>query len=238
MSSIAALQRQVAEASRILAGEGLLDAFGHVSVRHPSDAGRFLLPRSMAPALVTPNDVIEHDLDGDMPSESTAKPFVERFIHAEIYRRRADVGAIVHSHSLAVLPFTVVPEVRVRPIFHMCGHLEGTPAPFDIADFAGPSSDLLVRNPEIGRALAGHLGEAAVVLMRGHGFTAAGPDLPQAVYRAVYTARNCEVQQAAMALGDPRYLSSREADACAGAAATQVGRAWAMWQRRHAADLA
>ena len=227
------VRRAVVDASRILAGEGLLDAFGHVSARSPDRPDRFLLSRSLAPALVTAEDIVEHDLDGRAVDKLDARLFLERFIHGEIYRRRPDVQAVVHSHSIAVLPFTVVPDVPVRPIFHMCGHLRDTPRPFDVADHAGPASDLLIRNPGLGVALAEHLGQAAVVLMRGHGFTAVGDGVPQATYRAIYTARNCEVQQAAMRLGDPVFLSEGETRSCELAVSGQVDRAWTLWQRDH-----
>ncbi len=226
--------REVVDASRILSGLGLLDAFGHVSRRSPTRADAFLLSRSMAPALVGPADVLEHTLDGAAPGHPGARLFLERFIHGEVYRSRPDVHAVVHSHSPAVLPFTVVASAPVRPIFHMAGHLEGAPPPFDVADHAGGESDLLIRDGDLGGALARHLASAAVVLMRGHGFTAVGADVPQATYRAVYTARNCEVQQAALALGVPRYLSEGEAAACDRAAQAQVGRAWDLWRRDHA----
>ena len=228
------VRRAVVDASRILAGEGLLDAFGHVSARSPDRADRFLLSRSLAPALVTEADIVEHDLDGRAADGSDVRLFLERFIHGEIYRRRADVMAVAHSHSTAVLPFTVVPDVAVRPIFHMCGHLRGTPAPFDVADHADPASDLLIRDKALGAALAEHLGDAAVVLMRGHGFTAVGDGVPAATFRAIYTARNCEVQQAAMRLGDPVFLSEGEAVACERAVSGQIDRAWALWRNDHA----
>lgn len=230
------VRQQVVQASRILAGEGLLDAFGHASARVPGRADRFLLSRSLAPATVTETDILEHDLEGRAADGSVYPLFLERFIHSEIYRRRPDVGAIVHSHSTAVLPFTVVPEAVVRPIFHMCGHLHGTPAPFDVADHAGPASNLLVRDADLGAALANHLGAATTVLMRGHGFTVVGETMPEATFRAVYTARNCEVQQAAMRLGAPIYLSEGEASACERTAAAQVGRAWDLWRNAHRAS--
>ena len=230
------VRQAVVDASRILAGEGLLDAFGHVSARSPDRPDRFLLSRSLAPALVTTEDVVAHDLDGRAVDKPDARLFLERFIHGEIYRRRPDVQAVVHSHCIAVLPFTVVPDVAVRPIFHMCGHLHGTPKPFDVADHAGSASDLLIRDARLGVALADHLGEAAVVLMRGHGFTAVGDGVQQATYRAIYTARNCEVQQAAMRLGDPVFLSKDEARACNQAVSGQVDRAWTLWRRDHASS--
>jgi len=226
----AALRAELADASRILATLGVLDAFGHVSARSPGDSGRFLMSRSMAPALVTPTDVVEVDLDGTCPDDPAARLFLERFIHAEIYRRRADVTAIVHSHSPEVLPFTIVPTARVRPVCHICGFLDGTPAPFDLADHAGPGTDLLIRNTRLGAALADHLGEATVVLMRGHGFTAVGQGAPQATFRAAYTARNCQIDLSSRVLGQPVYLTEAEAAACERTTNGQIDRAWSLWR--------
>jgi ribulose-5-phosphate 4-epimerase/fuculose-1-phosphate aldolase len=227
----------VAVASRILAGEKILDAFGHVSCRHPDRPDRFLIPRALAPALVTPDDVLELDFTGTAVSAPGVPVFLERFLHAEIYRRRPDVQAIVHSHAMAVLPFAIVPTSRVRAVCHMCGFLHGTPAPFDIADHAGPSSNLLIRNSELGVALAEHLGDAAVVLMRGHGYTAVAFSVPAATFRAVYTARNCELQLAALPLGEPIYLTEGECEATDAASMSQVHRPWELWRKTYAPDL-
>ena len=218
----------VAQASRILYARGVVDAFGHASRRHPDRPDRFLMSRSMAPGLVTPGDVVEHDLAGDPVSAPGTRVFLERFIHTEIYRARPDVGAVVHSHAPAVVPFTVVDE-PVRPIAHTCGFLHGTGPAFDVADLDGDDTDLLVRNARLGRALAEHLGGANVALMRGHGFTAVGETLPEAVYRAVYTATNCQLQLAAIQLGSPRYLSPGEAAACEATNRPQAGRSWDLW---------
>lgn len=228
---------EIAIASRILAGEAILDAFGHVSRRHPARTDNFLISRSLAPALVTPEDVVELDSNGIVISTPPVPVFLERFIHAEIYRRRPDVEAIVHSHASAVIPFTVVKSARVRPICHMCGFLRGTPTTFDLADHAGPDSDLLIRNSDMGAALARHLGEAAVVLMRGHGYTTVAASIPAAAYRAVYTARNCELQLAAAQLGEAVYLSEGEAAAADAAAMSQINRPWELWRKQHAGEL-
>lgn len=224
---------EVARASRILFALGIVDAFGHVSRRHPDRADRFLLSRSMAPGSVTPEDVIEHDLDGEPISAPGARVFLERFIHAELYRSRGDVGAVVHSHAAAVLPFTVV-DRPIRPLSHMCGFLHGTAPAFEIADHAGPASDLLIRNADLGQALATHLGDRAVALMRGHGFTAVGDTIPEAVFRAAYTMSNCALEAAALQLGTPRYLSAAEAAACEEATRGQIDRAWNLWLSQYA----
>lgn len=231
------VRREIAEASRILAGEGVLDAFGHVSRRHPDRNDRFFISRSLAPALVTAEDVVELDLDAERVSGDGGALFLERYIHSEIYRRSPGVHAVVHSHAAAVLPFTVVPSVPVRPLLHMCGFLCGTQRPFDVADHAGPATDLLIRNAELGAALAGHLEGAAIALMRGHGFTAVGSGIPEATYRAIYAVRNCQVQSSALQLGEPVYLTDQEARACEETVAKVTERAWNLWRRSHAADL-
>ena len=218
----------VVRASRILFGLSLVDAFGHVSRRHPDRPDRFLMSRSMAPGLVTLDDVVEHDLSGEPVSAPGTRVFLERFIHAELYRARPDVGGIVHSHAPGVLPFTVV-DVPVRPIAHTCGFLHGTGPAFDIADHAGDGTDLLIRNADLGAAFAAHLGGENVALMRGHGFTAVGTNVAQAVFRAVYTAANCELQASALRLGSPHYLSEAEAAACDLATSGQIDRAWNLW---------
>ncbi len=224
---------EVVQASRILFGTGVVDAFGHVSRRCPARPDRFWMSRSMAPGMVGPDDVLEHDLEGAAVDAPGTRVFLERFIHAEIYRVRSDVGAIAHSHAPAVIPFTAV-DAAVRPIAHTCGFLHGTGGAFDVAGHAGNGTDLLIRTAGLGRALARHLGDRAVVLMRGHGFTAVGAAVPEVVFRAVYTMLNCRLQLDALRLGEPRYLSAAEAAACEASTKGQVDRAWDLWVREFA----
>lgn len=219
---------EVARGGRILYAQGVVDAFGHLSRRHPDRPDRFLMPRSMAPGLVTPDDVVEHDLTGEPVGSPGARVFLERFIHAEIYRARPDVVAVAHSHAAAVVPFTVV-DAGLRPVAHTCGFLHGVGPAFDVAALRGDGTDLLIRDAELGRALSAHLGDAAVALMRGHGFTAVGQSVPEAVFRAIYTATNCTLQLAAVQLGRPRFLSGAEAAACEVTNRAQVGRSWDLW---------
>ena len=219
-------------ANRILFDQNVVDAFGHVSVRHDKRPDRFLLARSMAPALVTAPDIVEFDHDGNPLTAGGRPVYLERFIHGEIYRARGDVGAIVHSHSHAVIPFGVVSAHHLRAIFHMSAFI-GTETPiFEIRDHAGDGSDLLIRNGALGAALAQRLGARAVVLMRGHGVTVAAPDLRQAVFRAVYVDVNAKLQLQAIGLGTVNYLTDAEGRAAAAANATQIGRAWDMWKMR------
>lgn len=230
--SFEATRGELVLAGRILYALNIVDAFGHVSRRSPERADRFLMSRSKAPALVEVEDILEHDLDGEPVSHPAARVFLERFIHGEIYRARPDVAAIVHSHCQSVLPFTVVPDIALRPICHVCGFLADLRRPFDVADHAGPVSDLLIRTAALGQALAAHLGDLSVVLMRGHGFTCVGETIPQAVFRAVYTSVNSQIQMAATQLGAPRFLTPEEAAACEATTVPNIDRVWQLWVQK------
>jgi ribulose-5-phosphate 4-epimerase/fuculose-1-phosphate aldolase len=218
---------QVAQANRILAALGILDAFGHASVRLIDDPDHFLLARNMAPALVQPDDVQVFDLDGVTDDER--RPYLERFIHAEIYRARPDVQAVVHTHSAALIPFAASTD-ELRPIYHMAGFLAKGVARFEIRDIAGPETDLLIRNSALGAHLAASLGDAPFVLMRGHGAVAVAESLELAVYRAVYADKNALLQMQAAALGNITFLTPEEGKAAAATNAGQVQRAYQVWQ--------
>ncbi|MDB5071370.1 MAG: aldolase [Candidatus Eremiobacteraeota bacterium] len=217
-------------ANRILYRLGVVDGFGHVSVRHERDPERFLLARNMAPALVTAEDVMTFALDGTALGDPRA-PYLERFIHGSIYRARPDVGAVVHSHSASVIPFGVVSGVTMRPLFHMASFLRGAVPVFEIRDAAGEDNDMLIRDGALGDALARSLGDGPVVLMRGHGSTAVGRDVREAVFRAFYTEANARVQADALRLGAPTFLSDREALRSSESNAGQIARAWDLWSR-------
>jgi ribulose-5-phosphate 4-epimerase/fuculose-1-phosphate aldolase len=226
-----AVIEDLVDANHILYDQRVVDGFGHVSVRHPGRWDRFLISRSMAPALVTSADIMEIDLDGRPTAHDAPTSYLERFIHGEIYRARPDVIAIVHSHSQGIIPFGVVPGATLKPISHMGGFL-GTGAPvFEIRDAAGPASDMLVKTPELGQALAQSLGAHNIVLMRGHGSTVVGTNLRQAVYRAVYAEANARLQSEALRLGSPVYLTLEEAEGAAKANDAQQDRAWQLWKR-------
>jgi ribulose-5-phosphate 4-epimerase/fuculose-1-phosphate aldolase len=215
-------------ANRILYAQSVLDGYGHVSVRHDSNPDRFWLSRSMAPGLVTANDIMEFDLSGE-PVDAQGRPtYAERFIHSEIYRRRPDVKAIVHSHSPAVIPFGVT-SVPLKPIFHMSGFL-GTGVPiFEIREVAG-DTDMLIRNPALGAALALRLDNRSAALMRGHGSVAVGISLPQVVFRAIYLEVNARLQSEAMKLGSVNFLNSAEARLAAAANDVHILRPWMLWK--------
>jgi HCOMODA/2-hydroxy-3-carboxy-muconic semialdehyde decarboxylase len=226
-----ALIEDLVDANKILYHLGVVDGFGHVSVRQPGDPARFIISRSMAPALVTAADLMSIHLDGQPVSDNAPTPYLERFIHGEIYRARPDVVAVVHSHSAAVIPFSIVKSATLKPVSHMSGFIgEGAPI-FEIRDTAGQTSDMLVRTPELGAALARSLGGNNIVLMRGHGSTVIGFNLRQAVYRAVYAEMNARLQSEALRLGTPTYLTLGEAVESAKANDGQQDRAWNLWKR-------
>lgn len=227
MTDSADQRRQLAEANHILVNQGILDGFGHVSVRSDEDPDTFLLARNLAPGLVQPEDVQTFTFDGE--TDDPRKSYLERYIHAEIYRARHDVRAVVHSHSPALIPFGVS-AVPLRPILHMAGFLAPHVPVFEARDTLGTGSDLLVRSSESGVALAEALGDAAVVLMRGHGSTSVAASLPEVVYRAVYAEVNARVQAEAERLGGCTYLTDEEAAATVATNTPQIGRAWQYWR--------
>ena len=218
-------------ANHILVHEGVLDGFGHVSVRHDRRDDRFLIARSMAPALVSAQDILECDFDGVPRDPHGRHTYVERFIHSAIYRARPDVTAVIHSHSPAIIPFGVT-GARLRPICHMSGFLGSSTPVFEIRHTAGESSDLLIRSQALGVALASTLGQAAVVLMRGHGSVAVGVSLRQVVYRAIYTESNARLQSEAMRFGEVNYLTDAEAASTAAMIDEHLERPWEMWKQQ------
>ena len=220
------------DANHILYQQGVVDGFGHVSLRHPETPDHFLISRSMAPALVTAADIVELDLDGNAVRPDTPGSYLERFIHSEIYRARPDVVAVVHSHSPGIIPFGAVPSAELRPVSHMGGYLGDGVARYEIRDAGGPATDMLVKTPALGRALARSLGSYSIVLMRGHGATMVGTEsVRQAVYRAVYAEKNARLQMEALRLGTPVYLTSEEARGAALANDNNLDRAWQLWRR-------
>jgi ribulose-5-phosphate 4-epimerase/fuculose-1-phosphate aldolase len=200
MTNLPALVRDLVVANRILAREDVVDAYGHVSVRHPDDPRRFLLATSIAPEMVEEEHIIEFNLDGT-PVRKDGRPlYHERFIHAGIFEARPDVQAVVHAHAEDVLPFSIS-DTPLRPVIHS-GSFMGSHVPvWDIADRFGPSTNMLVTNMEQARDLARCLGQDNVVLMRGHGFSAAARSLIEAVRMAVYVPRNARVLMNALRLG-------------------------------------
>lgn len=221
----------LAAAARILAARGVVDGFGHVSMRHPTAPDRYLMSRALAPALVEPADIVEYDLDSNA-CDPSQKGFLERFIHGEIYRARPDINSVVHSHSPSVIPFGVT-GVPMRAMFHNAAFLaQGVPV-FDIAEKFGPT-DMLVCDCTKGVALAEALGDKDIALMRAHGSVACGRSLQSAVFRAVYTEVSARVQHwcHALAQGNPVAALSPEEGLLADQPNQTAGlRAWDLWRR-------
>ena len=234
----AALIEELVAANHILYDQGVVDAFGHVSVRHPARPDRFLLARNMAPGSVSAADIIEFTLDGDPIDAAGRRVYLERFIHGELYRRRADVVSVVHSHSHAIVPLSVVRGATLRAIFHMAGFIgDGAPV-FEIRDVAGDETDLLIRDRALGAALAAMFDGSDLVLMRGHGSTVVGDSIQRAVYRGVYAELNARYQLEASRLGEITFLTAAEGRACVSNVEGQVQRPWDLWRREAAARRA
>ena len=227
----AKLVEDLVVANHVLADLGVVDGFGHISVRHNKDPNRYLMSRSMAPALVKAEDILEYDLDGAAVDAKGQALFLERFIHGEIYKARPDVIAVVHSHSPSIVPFSVS-RTRLQPIYHMSSFLGLDVPVFEIRDVAGQSSNLLVGNPQLGAALAKVLGGNTVALMRGHGSVTVGTSIPQVVFRAYYAEMNARLQAEAIKLGTVTYLTKEEAAAAAKTNDALVARPWELWKRK------
>ena len=216
-------------ANRILARQGVVDGMGHVSTRHPGRADHFLLARSVAPALVTADDILEYDSNADPVDARGRASYRERFIHSEIYRARSDVMSVVHCHTPSLLPFADT-DVPLRAMYHMAAFVAlGVPV-FDIRKEAG-MTDLLVGDTRLGRALARSLGDAPAALMRHHGAVVVANSIPNAVARAVYLDMNAQIQLQSAVLGgrataiDPAEARLRIADP------NEYTRAWDLWKR-------
>jgi ribulose-5-phosphate 4-epimerase/fuculose-1-phosphate aldolase len=218
-------------ANHILADLGVLDGYGHVSIRVPGDPKHFLLARSVAPELVTAADILEHDLEGNASAPPGTQLFGERFIHAAVYAARPDVQAVVHNHAPSLIPFGVT-GVALRPLYHMSAFLgDGVPV-FDIRA-AGGETDMLVKTPALGQALAKTLGTHNAMLMRGHGAVVAAGDIQRAVFRSVYMETNARLQAQAMQLSSKVvYLDPEEAKKAQATMEATVARPWELWRRK------
>lgn len=224
-------------ANRILADQGVLDAFGHVSVRSAANPAHFFQAVSRAPALVRRSDVREFDENSELVPGATGKPYGERYIHGEILRARPDVQAVVHSHSFGVIPFGVA-GYPMRALCHQAAFLPGASPVFEVRDVGGDDNGMLVENNALGAGVARSLGGAPVVLMRGHGNAVVGPSLQVAVYRAVYTEINARLILESLRFGTPlNYLNEFELRKMGANTDRSVWRAWEYWTARVAEGL-
>jgi ribulose-5-phosphate 4-epimerase/fuculose-1-phosphate aldolase len=228
---------ELVAANRILAEHGVIDAYGHVSIRSPDNPNRYYLARSIAPETAQLEDIIEYDLDSNPIDPQGRDSVRERFIHGEIYKTRPDVMAVVHNHSPSVVPFSVT-GVPMRPLFHMAAFVgEGLPN-FEIRK-AQKGTDLLVKTPYLGKALAKTLGKAPAALMRGHGSVTVGETLARAVGRSVYLELSAKMQLEAMLIagrgGKIAYLDKAEVKASV--PVQDYNRAWPMWREKALARM-
>jgi HCOMODA/2-hydroxy-3-carboxy-muconic semialdehyde decarboxylase len=223
-----ALVNDLVTANHILYAHGIVDAFGHVSVRTAAGAASYLISRSLAPAQVTADDIVELDLDSKHVNNDSRGLYSERFIHSEVYRARPEVMSVVHCHAQALIPFGIT-GAPLRPVYHNSSFVgEGVPV-FDIRDTAG-DTDMLVSSPVLGAALAKVLGNKPALLMRGHGAVIVGKSIMESVARSIYLDANARIQAQAMATGYPvQYLSPEEV--AKRGAVDEFGRAWELWKR-------
>ena len=216
-------------ATKILINEGILDTFGHISIRDPQDADYFFLPRKIAPAIITAEDIQRLDLDGK--TSDNRPSYLERYIHSEIYKARPDVQSVLHTHSPAVMPYCFVDQ-PLRPVSHMGAFLGESVPVYEIRDKHGDATDLFGNNPEVCRDIAEALGDQPVVLMARHGVVNVGRSIREVVFRAIYTEQNAADQTAGLQIGNIKYLSAGEIETAGKLVGAQIDRGWEHWSRR------
>lgn len=223
----AAAIEELVLANRILNDRGVLDAYGHVSIRHPANPNRYLMARAIAPGLVTAEDILEFDLDSNPVDRRGRSLFVERFIHGEVYKSRPQVNSVIHTHSMGVIPFSIT-QTPLRPVIHNASFLHvGVPV-WEIRE-AGGTTNMLVRDGKLGQSLAAALGDKPVALMRGHGNVVVGPNVRVATARAIFTDENARMQAVALSFGGPVNYISRGEGALRDSDPGDPARAWDLW---------
>jgi HCOMODA/2-hydroxy-3-carboxy-muconic semialdehyde decarboxylase len=235
MSNLDNVIQDLVIANRILAKEDVVDAYGHISVRHPDNPKHFFISRSLAPELITKDDIVELDMSGEPVKEEKRSLYLERFIHAAIYEARPDIMSVVHAHAEDTLPFGIAAATKLRPVIHSGSFIGPNVPVWDIADKFG-ATNVLVTNMAQGRDLAKCLGQNAVALMRGHGFASAGRSMIEVVRLSVYLPRNARALMRAKMLGGKiKYLSKGEIDARNkgySPYSTETWRAWEYWANK------
>jgi len=234
VSALSEARQDVVAANRILANEGILDAFGHVSIRHPEHPDRYLMAWARSPELIEDGDLLEFALDGTLLQPDERMPYTERFIHGAVYEARPEVTAICHSHTLSILPFSISTTAKLRPVIHTAAVLGGEAPVWDIATEFGSNTDLLVRNMDHARSLSRTLGQRPIALMRGHGCVVAAESPYKLLMTCINMEKNARVQLHAAELGgEVTPLSpgeiQRNAEMTTGASGI---RAWEYWKRR------
>jgi 3-hydroxy-2-methylpyridine-4,5-dicarboxylate 4-decarboxylase len=223
---------QVVLANRILANEGVLDALGHVSLRNPENATTFFQARSLSPFEVTKDDILEINLEGDVLTRTSSRPYGERIIHAAILKARPEMNAVFHGHPASVIPFSVT-GVPIRPVTHVGSFLyQGVP----VYDDYEPDCGMLISTRQEGQRLAKHLGQHKAHLLRGHGCDIVAESMPALVASAIYLRDNASIQLQALQLGkDVKYLTPEEAKRAMETAlfnSLPLDRMWGYWLAR------
>lgn len=238
MTDLDSLLNDLVSSNRILGHEGVLDAFGHVTVRNPEDPTRFFMSRARAPELVERDDILEFTLDGTPIHLDGPAAYIERYIHGAIYEARPDVQAICHNHTASILPFSIATSPQLRAVVHLAGFIGASVPIWDIAAQFGSDTDMLVRTIDQGRSLARMLGDERVILMRGHGSAVVASDVITLTARAVALDKNARVQLDATRLGEITPLSNGEIarildrDSVPRAGTVADSRDWELWKRR------
>lgn len=236
MSKLDYMIEELVTANRILAREGIVDSFGHVSIRHPDKPGSFLLSRARAPERIEAGDIMEFALDGTPINPGDRKPYLERFIHGAVYESRPEIMSVVHNHSPSTIPFGVT-GVKLRPMLHMCACMGNDVPVWDSQDKFG-DTDLLVSDIAMGRDLAKLLGKNRTALMRGHGSVVAGRTIREAVWIAIYVEVGAKLQMQSMPLGQVKYLTKGEVDVIVERQGPySYNRAWENWCRRAGREM-
>jgi HCOMODA/2-hydroxy-3-carboxy-muconic semialdehyde decarboxylase len=236
MSKLDFVIEEIVTANRILANEGIVDSFGHVSARHPDHPDQYLLSRARAPERIEPGDIVAYKLDGTAIDERGRAPYLERFIHGAIYEARPDVHAVVHNHSPSVIPFGVTGKT-LKPLLHMCASCGHEVPVWDSQTKFGDTT-LLVSDMAMGRDLAQHLGARPTTLMRGHGATVAGRSVRHAVFISVYLEVGAKLQMQAMQMGEIKFLTKGEVDKIVARVNDYtLNRAWENWARRAGREM-
>lgn len=230
MPELDTIRKDLVIANRVLAKEEVVDAYGHVSVRHPEHPDRFLIARSLAPELVGTEDFVELGLDGEPLGGEKRPLYLERYIHAAIFAARPDVMAVVHAHAEDTLPFGIAAATPLKPVFHL-GSFIGAEVPvWDIADRFG-DTNLLVTNLAQGQDLAQCLGPNNVALMRGHGFAAAARSIIEVVRMSVYLPKNARALMRAKQLGGPvKYMTAGEIAGWTSRSSPYSNDSWRAWE--------
>lgn len=234
MAKLKDIVEELVTANRILANEGIVDSFGHVSVRHPHDKNRYLLSRARAPERIEASDIMEFTLEGDPIDKAKAKkfaPYTERYIHGAIYEIRPDIHSVVHNHSPSTIPFGITGN-KLKPLLHMCASIGHDVPLWDSHDKFGDTA-LLVNSMAMGRDLAKRLGKGRTALMRGHGAVVAGTSIRHAVFVSNYLELNAKLQMQSMAMGKIKFLYKGEVNAVISRTGPYtLNRAWENWARR------